>query len=280
MSAAIRTAGACGSNGNQTVRGTNLTRASLSLIMLVTTAVSGRTADNPPFARVLPERVSGDARQENWNALQFLQADAKGRVFLLHGDNLAVDQLLPSGKVVVWRAPRHNDEAAATGMVSDAVMSPDGSSWVLLTPSESDHLTLLDGDDLRDLPATQWWVSALAYTGDGPVIAVLPATVGGGDAGASLYEAARDKPPFLLLLHDQAWQTLAEQETLQKTIEGNRDLRPKVTISPQKIKAERETRLAAGRKGTLWVAQQNAYVLRRYSGSGALEESVAGGGGP
>jgi hypothetical protein len=55
--------------------------------------------------------VAGDPSQANWNTPQFLQADAKGRVFLLHGDDLEVDQLLPSGKIVVRRAPRDGEAA-------------------------------------------------------------------------------------------------------------------------------------------------------------------------
>lgn len=164
-------------------------------------------------------------------------------------------------------------------MVSDAAMSPDGGSWLLLSLSESDHLLLLSGDELRELPASRWWVSAIAYTGDGPVLAVLPASLAAGDAGASSHQEIWSKPPFLLRLQDQGWQTLAEQEPLKAPLEDSRDLRPKSSVSPQKIKGERDTRLASGRKGALWVAQQNAYVLKRYSSFGALDETVAVGGG-
>jgi hypothetical protein len=261
------------------VRQPSLVQAALALFLLVTPSALGHTADNLPFARLVPERVAGDPAHENWGTPQFLQADGKGRIFLLHGDNLEVDQLLPSGKIVVWRKPRGGNAPAATASVSDAVMNPDGSSWLLLNPSESDEVNLLHGDDLRQLPAPRWWVSAMAYTGDGPVLAVLPVTVGGEDASTPSDPATWNKPPLLLRLHDQTWQTLAEQEPLNQHLKDSRDLHPKTMISPPQLKAERDTRLAPGLKGTLWVAQQNAYVLRRYSGFGTLEESVVVGGG-
>lgn len=257
------------------MRQSSLSRTGLALLLFVTISGSARTADRPPYARLLPERVSGDPSQANWNTPQFLQADAKGRVFLLHGDNLQVDQLLPSGKTVVRRAARDGEAAAVAGHpVSEAVISPDGSSWLLL--SLADHLSILHGDDRRELPAAGWVVSALAYTGDGPVIAVLPASVGGENAtGAPLKQADWDKPPFLLRLHNQAWQTLATQQPLAPNERHN----VRAHSSMVDFKGARDTRLTSGRKGTLWVAQQNAHLLRHYSSLGVLEESVAVGGG-
>lgn len=255
------------------MRHSALPRAAL-LILLGALPVSARTADPPAFAQIAPERVAGDAARENRDAPQFVQADAKGRVFLLRGDSLEIDQLLPSGKTAVARAPRGSEAAAVTGSLSDAVMSPDGDSWLLL--SAPDGLSLLGGDELRELPPAHWLISALAYTDDGPVIAVLPATVGGGDARQPVDQAARERPPFLLRLKDQQWQTLATQDPL--TVEQpSRDVVPHVSF-PQ-VKESRDARLAAGRKGSLWVAQQNAYLLRHFSGFGTFEESVAVGGG-
>lgn len=250
-------------------------RTGLTLLLFTTLATSVQTADRPPYSRVVPERVAGDPSRENWNAPQFLQADAKGRIFLLHGDNLQIDQLLPTGKVVVRRTPRDGEAAAvADHPVSEAVISPDGSSWLLL--SLADHLSILQGDDRRELPAAGWVVSALIYAADGPTITVLPAAVGGENAsGAPLTRADWDTPPFLLRLHDQRWQTLATQQPLAPKERHN----PRAMGSMVDFKGERDTRLAQGGKGTLWGAQQNAYLLRHYSSAGTLEESVAVGGG-
>jgi hypothetical protein len=71
---------------------------------------------------------SGDPTPSD--ALQFLEADAKGRVFLLHGDTLAVDQILPSGKLASWRGPQGKEGSDAE--LSDAALSPDGGSWLLV----------------------------------------------------------------------------------------------------------------------------------------------------
>jgi hypothetical protein len=246
------------------VRDRNLTRAAITSLLLVT-PVCGRAAENlpvaePPVARIALERVAGDPAQGNQNALQFLEADAKGRAFLLHGDSLKVEQILPSGRIVTWRTP-HGKEASGDAVVTDAALSPDGSSWLLA--SGPDELSLLSGDDHRQLPTPHWWVSSLTYTTDGPVLAVLPAWGGGMDATG---QTEWDKPPLLLRLDDQKWETLRVQEVPAQP-------------SFEELKAERDLKLAPGRKGALWAAQQNAYLLRRYSRQGAVEESVAVNGG-
>jgi hypothetical protein len=256
------------------MREPTLTGAAITLVLLVTLPVCGRAAENPPVAnqtvaaRVSPERVTGDPARENDQVSQFLGADAKGRVFLLHGDTLAVDQILPSGKIVSRRGPQGKEGSDAD--LSDAALSPDGSSWLLVS---GDKLSLLSGDDLRLLPEPHWWVSSLAYTSDGPVLAVLPGWGGGTDA-ASTSKAAWDKPPFLLRFDGQTWQTLSVQDAPKLISE-----KPPVMRPFAEIKAERDLKLAAGRNGALWSAQQNAYLLKRYSRQGAVEESVAVNGG-
>ena len=55
--------------------------------------------------------------------------------------------------------------------------------------------------------------------------------------------------------------------------------KPPALPSLVEIKAERDVKLAADRNGALWSAQQNAYLLKRYSRQGAVEESVAVNGG-
>jgi hypothetical protein len=100
---------------------------------------------------------------------------------------------------------------------------------------------------------------------------VLPAWGGGTDAAS---RAEWEKPPFLLRLDGQTWQTLNVQDELKLISE-----KPPVLPSPDQLKAERDVKLAAGRNGALWAAQQNAYLLKRYSRQGAVEESVAVNGG-
>jgi hypothetical protein len=253
------------------MREPTLTGAAITSLLLVTLSVCGRAAENPPAAkppaaRIVLERVAGDPGLDNQKALQFLEADAKGRVFLLHGDTLAVDQILPSGKIASWRGPQGKEGSDAE--LNDAALSPDGSSWLLVS---GDKLSLLSGDDLRLLPELHWWVSSLTYTIDGPVLAVLPALGGGTDAAS---KAEWDKPPFLLRLDGQTWQTLSVQDAPKLISE-----KPPVMRSFVEIKAERDIKLAAGRNGALWAAQQNAYLLKRYSRQGAVEESVAVNGG-
>jgi hypothetical protein len=249
-------------------------RAATTSVLLIALSVCARATEHPPFIRLAPERVAVAATQVTRDASQFLQADAKGRVFLLYGDDLEVDQILPSGRIVSWHKPDAKDTSDAE--VSEAALSPDGSSWLLC--SGPDELMLLSGDVRRKLPPPHWWVSACAYTTDGPVIAVLPGHVGGSDAAG---QTDWDEPPLLLRLDDQKWQVLSTQQPPRL---DDQKWRPSSGQKPplpsfEEIKADRDTRLAAGRKGALWVAQQNAYLLRRFSRLGAVEESVAVNGG-
>jgi len=255
------------------MRNLDLTKGAVTPVLFVALALCGWAAEHPPVAkpaltRIALERVAGDPARDNPKALQFLDADAKGRVFLLHGDTLAVDQILPSGKTVSWREPQGKEGSDAK--LSDAALSPDGSSWVLTTVA-GDKVSLLTQDDLRQLPTLRWWVSSLTYTTDGPVLAVLPSWQGGTDAAS---RAEWEKPPSLLRLDGQTWQTLSVQDELQLISE-----KPPVLPSFDQIKAERDVKLAAGRNGAFWAAQQNAYVLKHYSRQGAVEESVAVNGG-
>jgi hypothetical protein len=248
------------------MRDLHLTKGAITSVLVVTFAVCGRATQAPPVAnrtvaRVSPERVTGDPAHENQQVFQFLGADAKGRVFLLHGDTLAVDQILPSGKVVSFRAPQGKEGSDAE--VGNAALSPDGSSWLL---ASGDKLSLLSSDDLRELPTPHWWVSSFSYTTDGPILAVLPSWGGGEDAASKV---AWDKPPLLLQLDGQAWKTLSVQDAPKLISE-----KPPVMPSFVDIKAERDVKLAAGRNGALWSAQQNSYLLKRYSRQGAVEESV------
>src|SRR6266849_1763365 len=244
-----------------------LAKGAVTSVVMVALAVCGWAAQKPPvgdrvIARVALERLAGDAARTN-DVMQFLGADAKGRVFLLHGDNLAVDQILPSGKIVSWRKPQVKEGTDAE--VSDDALSPDGSSWFLA--SGSDELRLLTADDLHQLPTTPWRVSALTYTTDGPVLAVLPMKASGRDAAT---EEGWDKPPFLQRLDGQRWHTLSAQEEVKLIAEE-----PPVIPSLEQVRGEREVKLAAGPHGSLWAAQQNAYLLKRYSSSGKLVDTVA-----
>ena len=250
------------------MRATSLTLGIVLLpLVVVAPASPGVGAEDPAFASVSAQRVVGERPQPNGQALQFLQADAKGRLYLLHADTLAIDQLQPSGKLVAIGKPPAN-RATDSDTVIHAALSPDGDGWLLY--AMPDHLMLLKGDELRDLAPAGWDVSAVAYTTDGPILAVLPVLVGGGDA--SIPETALMKPPFLLRLDDdQRWQQLVPGRVFERS-------EPRALL-PQDVIAERSSRLAAGAKATLWVAQQDAYVLKQYSRAGVLRGSLVVGGG-
>jgi hypothetical protein len=108
------------------------TRIGFGLLLIALPAVGATDSGAAgSFRRVAPVKIAGDAALENNQALKFMQADTSGRVFLLHGDRLQIDQILPSGKIVVAHAAVPAGGAVAVDWVADAAMSPDGDAWLL-----------------------------------------------------------------------------------------------------------------------------------------------------
>jgi hypothetical protein len=251
------------------LREARFTPAVVALALFAAPPPSKPAIEVPGFASVAMERLAGEPSRQSPQVLQFLRADAKGRLYLLHGDTLEVDEIKPSGKVVP-RGKAPSRRATEGDTITEAALSPDGDRW-LLFDTTGDRLTLLSGDELRDLPSSGWDVSAVAYTDDGPVVAVLPAQVGGQEATAPSGRPSLEKPPLLLRLDGQTWQVLVPGKVFETSNAR--------AAGFQALVAERSSRLAAGPKGALWVAQQDAYIVRRYSRMGVLQGSLLVGGG-
>ncbi len=251
------------------MRTARLTTAAAVVAIFHISALFGAVQSDPTFATIALERLPIAAPQKSADAFQFLRADKNGRLYLLHGDTLQVDDLQAVGKLVAGSKPANSQALDAMGMIMDAALSPDGSAWLLA--SLPDRVALLNSDGFRELPPPYWAVSSLAYSVDGPVVAVIPVRVGGENASAPPTGAAWKSPPLLLQLRDQSWQTLVAGEPFTR-----RDTRP---LRLQEMKAERDARVTFDARGTLWVAQQDAYRLKHYSRTGALQESLAVAGG-
>ena len=231
--------------------------------------VFGAVQNDPTFATIAWERLPTAPSQKSTDAFQFLRADKNGRLYLLHGDTLQVDELQPAGKLVAGSKPASSQALDSMGPIMDAALSPDGSAWLLA--SLPDRVARLNSDGLRELPPPYWAISSLAYGIDGPVVAVIPVRVGGENAGAPPTGAAWASPPLLLQLRDQDWQTLVAGDPFTR-----HDTRP---LRLQEMKAERDTKVAFDVKGAPWLALQDAYRLRHYSRAGALQETLAVAGG-
>lgn len=256
------------------MRGPKLIRTAGIILTLLAVARPGGGAaavTESSFASVSAERVTSQAAPLNPEAFQFLRADARGRLYLLRGDTLAVDLVQPSGKVTSAAKPPA-EPVSDERVITDAALSPDGDRWLLLIGHE--RLAVLKEEKLRALPAPVWVVSALAFTGDGPVVAVLPVQeTSGEEATTPPARASFDKPPLLLGLDEQKgqWQTLVAGKVFER-----RDSRVPV---PLEIRAERASIVTTGAKGSLWLAQQSAYALKQFSRAGKLEASLAVSGG-
>jgi hypothetical protein len=225
-------------------------RALTSLCPLLLAAVAGMVlgsgAQGAP-ARLAPEPLPGSGSSLTWDAPQFLQADAKGRVFLLRGDDLSVYPVSRGGELgepVRLEGPRPFE-----GHGRHAAMSPTG-EWLVLRNSGS-RPALLRGGRAELLAPVERLVEAAGFLGGDPVVSVLP--FGG-------FQSARDreKPAYLLLHQGGRWSPLLAESIPGR--EGDDEVMSAILA--------RTGSLLGDADGKLWVAQHYLYRLRRFSPAG------------
>jgi hypothetical protein len=223
-------------------------------------------AETPPLT---PVKLSGQGAEITWEGRQFLQADQKGRVFLLDAAHLRVYPLIGESLGKPTELAGEGAKAGGTAkriVVTDAALSPDGRDWLLqLFPHA---LRYFRGSEERSLPETQWAVSAVALPAGRPVLAVGLGSHG--PAGAT----AQDKdPPLLLGLSDTKWNALVREPYDGSVLpEGGKG--PMTSDFVRGLKAGRDFILARGAKGRIWLASRNLYRLRVYSPSGRLLDEL------
>lgn len=215
-----------------------------------------------------PVRLSGKGADVTWAGQQFLQADQKGRVFLLDAAHLRVYPVVGDGIGAPAVLVRDGDKTGASqrGFVMSAALSPDGRDWLLqLFP---DALRYFRSGEERSLPVTPWAISAVALPDGRPVVAV-----GLGSRGP-LGAAERDEdPPLLLGLSDLQWEALV-REPYDASILPDEGKGPMNGDSINRLKASRDFVLARGAKGRIWLASRNQYRVRVYSAAGRLLDEL------
>jgi hypothetical protein len=232
----------------------------LGLFLACAPAVAGEAV--PKYAEI-PASPLTELPSKTWPGRQLLQADQQGRVFLLRDDTLdlyqlsATHQLVPKGRLV-----KEDDSSIQRRLTFDAAMSLTGDAWVLF--SSPNHLYVIQGGRLHALEAP-WSVSALAADGGEPLVAVFPTEI----ASANPDILHLDAPPFLQQWDGKRWNTLAVGRFDGVPQEG-------VTWS-EHMKGEFSVFLALAPDHHLWIADQFAYRLRRFSPSAKLEDELSAG---
>jgi hypothetical protein len=187
-----------------------------------------------------------------WQGPQKLQADSKGRVFLLRADTLEV---FPVGKGGVLGEPTKLEPTTPLNTpVLDAAMGPGGpGDWLLRLPLEVHRF--VEGKE-QSLPPLSWRPWGVGYLRSTPVVSVLPlpSPVNGivvirhGEEGPA-------KAPVVMELSGDRWSVLVADPW-----PAQRDTNT-LTESCARL-------LLGDRDGKLWAAHTYGYLVERYSPAG------------
>jgi hypothetical protein len=200
-----------------------------------------------------PLPLKGAAASLHWDAPQYIQADAQGKVFLLRGDTLEV---YPVTKAHDLGEPVRLELGVRSGIPLDAAISPDG-SWVVNMGAQVHWF--VDGKE-KSLPALRSSPVSVGFLRGDPVAMVVPRH---GEA----QDDDRRGPPLLLRAGHDAWSP---------------ELREVLHATPLDLSTERAYRSALvldERDGRYFMARQFAYRidLRRLGRDHPIEELRLGG---
>jgi hypothetical protein len=235
------------------------------LVLCLFWAPALRGLEEPAQYSSLEAVPLSDPAPRAWGAgHQLLQADKDGRIFLLRKDTLDLYELsvggqwIPKGRLVKDESFRVNQP------VLDAAMSLTGDAWVLF--SMPNRLYVFRHGDVETLEAP-WLVSAVSIGQGEPLVSVAPGEMS--SAAPSVLRLAA--PPLLQQWDGKRWETLAEGRFLGDPPDG--------VNYGEHMRGESSTFLAATPERRLWMADEFAYHLRRFSPSGALQDELSVGGG-
>jgi hypothetical protein len=218
----------------------------------------------PPSYSTIVASMLPDLPSREWPERQFVQADKEGRVFVLREDTLDLYQLSGAGKLVPKGRILEDDSSGERSLIFEAAMSPAGDAWALFSPP--DHLYLFRGGRLQTVEPN-WVISGIAVEGGEPLIAVSPL-----ETNIAAPSTLRlDRPPLVQQWDGKRWNTLIEGRFPENPPEG-------VKLA-EYWRGEFSVLIALTPERRLWMADQNAYRLRRYSPSGALQDELSVGGG-
>jgi hypothetical protein len=225
-----------------------ITRRLIALVVLLTgmSAASAAGAEEPPRP-LRPQPVAAGA----WEGPQFVQADKKGRVALLHARELSVvpvtdgDGLGESEKLA--STPLESSDAVTRG-----AMGPHG-DWVVR--QGYDVRWFRNGKEIA-VPAVRWPVWSVGMLDGRPVAAVVPSPIGrpSPDDGSEL--------PILVEMVGKDWRLLAAAP--EEELGGER----------MSLMQRHAAHLMVDDSGDLWLAYQYRYLIRQFSSAGRLKLEI------
>ena len=212
-----------------------------------------------PLAALSLGPLRGNGASLHWSGPQFVQADARGNVFLLRGDTLDVYPVVQKthelGKPV-----RLAPSGATSGPLLDAALSADGDDWVLALPSGIERFS---GGEERPVPPLPWFPTAVGFVRGDLAALVVPPLMFSPEKGD-------DDPPVLLIAGHDAWSAEIREALHGPAYDANDEM------------LYRAARVLDDREGRYYLARQYAYriELRRLGRSRPLGELRIGKGAP
>jgi hypothetical protein len=236
-------------------------RWGLALAIGVLQVVTAAAAESPKGAesRVKPVHLVPGAA---WNGPQFVQADKKGRLFLLHGEGLTVFPLSADGKLGdPLPLSKNAGQAEGESAVTWAAMSRNG-DWVV---QDGFQARVFRGTKEQPVPSLKWFVGSMAFLGDDPVVAGSSRDVDVAHAG---FRSLPAKVDLIARLTGDEWEPVVSSRT------GTGPAKDAAALMDWRM-----VRLAGSSDGHLWAAADFAHRFREYSGAGKLLTEIVVGSG-
>ena len=142
------------------------------------------------------------------------------------------------------------------GFVREAVMSPSGDRWLLLSGMSVRYF--IDGKE-KALPALEWKPWSLTLLRDTPIVAAAPFPLG--DRSGDPKKAGT--PPWLLQFDGDRWASIIDLKgvSVADLLENN-GLNDAIAKNSVVLKGDRQ--------GRLWAARQYGYRVQRFTPGGRL----------
>lgn len=227
-----------------------ITAPSSALLLLgaaLTLGVGAPPKPPPALRPVSPEALNLPERS-SWQPPVFVRADRRGAVFLLVGSDLQALPLLPNGKL--GEPASHETARSPNGPPLRVALSRDG-DWLVLAPPD---VRLLRAGKQKVLPNLDWLPIDVGFLRDDPVV-----NSNGVRLTPSPRGARKEDPPLVLRFTGNVWEPFIREAIPSK-------------LDPLEAKVHelRSVHLLGDSRGTLWLANEYLYRVRRYNSAGRL----------
>lgn len=222
--------------------------ATLALCLLLTPTFARSAPAAKPAPSLRPEPVKFQGTGE-WTGPQFLQADKKGNLFLLHFETWSVYPVGPEGKLGEATRLRTVDGRQGSIPFLSAAMSPSGESWII---REGYGARLFRDGVEEPMQPVEWMVETVAFAGEDPLVSVLP------DPATGAPVALPAEPALVQRWDGDRWSAVIKAALEDKD----------ATSRSMARMQDRATMLLTGSDGHLWLAYKYKHRILEHTPAG------------